>query len=30
MYSNVAMIHPGYRFAGNVPAAGVGFKWASG
>ena len=27
MYSNVAMIHPGYRFAGNVPAAGVGFKW---
>ena len=27
MYSNVAMIHPGYRFAVNVPAAGVGFKW---
>src|SRR3954465_9132147 len=27
MCSNVAMIHPVLRLAGNVPAAGVGFKW---
>src|SRR3954452_1834991 len=27
MYSNVAMIHPGIDFAGNVPAGGMGIKW---
>jgi hypothetical protein len=29
MYSNVAMIHPGLPILrANVPAGGIGFKWA--